>query len=89
MENKTRILIVDDHQLVIQGILCSLKEVGDFDVVTANTCDDADSSNISDNDGSICKTICSDSAKCYHPSKYICHSKNKGLKRNIFNKDTF
>ena len=41
MENKTRILIVDDHQLVIQGILCSLKEVGDFDVVTTNTCDDA------------------------------------------------
>lgn len=41
MENKTRILIVDDHQLVIQGILCSLKEVGDFHVVTANTCDKA------------------------------------------------
>ena len=41
MENKTRILIVDDHQLVIQGILCSLKEVGDFDVVTRNTCDEA------------------------------------------------
>jgi DNA-binding NarL/FixJ family response regulator len=41
METKTRILIADDHQLVIQGILCSLKEVGDFDVVTTNTCDDA------------------------------------------------
>lgn len=41
MENKTRILVVDDHQLVIQGILCSLKEVGDFDVVTSNNCDDA------------------------------------------------
>ena len=41
METKTRILIVDDHQLVIQGILCSLKEVGDFDVVTTNTCDEA------------------------------------------------
>lgn len=41
MENKLRVLVVDDHQLVIQGILCSLKEVGDFDVVTSNNCDDA------------------------------------------------
>ncbi|PQJ68714.1 MULTISPECIES: response regulator transcription factor [Polaribacter] len=41
MENKTKILIVDDHQLVLQGIICSLKEVGDFDVVTSNNCDDA------------------------------------------------
>ncbi|MEO9572366.1 MAG: response regulator [Polaribacter sp.] len=41
METKTRILIADDHQLVIQGIICSLKEVGNFDVVTTNTCDKA------------------------------------------------
>ena len=41
MENKTRILVADDHQLVIQGILCSLKEIGDFDVVTTNNCDTA------------------------------------------------
>lgn len=41
METKTRILIADDHQLVIQGILCSLKEVGDFDIVTVNSCDAA------------------------------------------------
>ena len=41
MANKIRVLIVDDHQLVIQGILCSLKEVGDFDVVTTNNCDNA------------------------------------------------
>jgi len=41
MENKTRILIVDDHQLVIQGIICTLKEVGDFDVVNTNNCDTA------------------------------------------------
>ncbi len=41
METKTRILIADDHQLVIQGILCSLKEVGNFDVATTNTCDEA------------------------------------------------
>jgi len=41
MEIKTKILIVDDHQLVIQGILCSLKEIGDFEVVTTNNCDAA------------------------------------------------
>ena len=41
MSNKTRILIVDDHQIVIQGILCSLNEVGDFDITTTNTCDKA------------------------------------------------
>jgi two-component system capsular synthesis response regulator RcsB len=39
--SKTRILIVDDHQLVIQGILDALKEVGDFDVVTTTSCDHA------------------------------------------------
>jgi two-component system capsular synthesis response regulator RcsB len=39
--HKIRILIVDDHQLVLEGILHSLKEVGDFDVVTTNSCDDA------------------------------------------------
>jgi two-component system capsular synthesis response regulator RcsB len=38
---KTKILIVDDHQLVIQGLLCSLKEVGDFEVVTTTNCDAA------------------------------------------------
>lgn len=41
MTTKIRILIVDDHQLILKGIICSLKEVGDFDIVTANTCDDA------------------------------------------------
>ncbi len=41
MRNKIRILIVDDHKLVIQGILCSLNEVGDFDIITSNTCDAA------------------------------------------------
>lgn len=41
MANKLRILIADDHQLVIQGILCSLKDVGDFDVVATNNCDEA------------------------------------------------
>ena len=41
MATKTIILIADDHQLVIQGIVCSLKEIGDFDIVTTNNCDDA------------------------------------------------
>lgn len=41
MAHKTRILIADDHQLVLQGILCSLKDVGDFELVTINNCDEA------------------------------------------------
>ena len=41
MANKIKILIVDDHQLIIQGLLCSLKEVGNFEVVTTSDCDDA------------------------------------------------
>jgi DNA-binding NarL/FixJ family response regulator len=41
MENKTRILIADDHLLVIQGLLCSLQEIGNFEIVTTNNCDDA------------------------------------------------
>jgi two-component system capsular synthesis response regulator RcsB len=41
MANKIKILIVDDHQLIIQGLLCSLEEVGNFEVVTTSDCDDA------------------------------------------------
>ena len=41
MANKIKILIVDDHQLIIQGLLCSLEEVGDFEVVATTDCDDA------------------------------------------------
>ena len=41
MADKIKILIVDDHQLIIQGLLCSLEEVGDFEVVTTTDCDDA------------------------------------------------
>jgi len=41
MAPKKRILIVDDHQLVILGILYSLTKIGNFDVVTTNTCDAA------------------------------------------------
>ena len=41
MAEKIKILIVDDHQVIIQGLLCSLEEVGDFEVVTTTDCDDA------------------------------------------------
>ena len=41
MAPKKRILIVDDHQLVILRILYSLTKIGNFDVVTTNTCDAA------------------------------------------------
>ena len=41
MANKIKILIVDDHQLIIQGLLCSLEKVGNFEVVTTSDCDDA------------------------------------------------
>ena len=41
MVPKTRILIADDHPLVLHGMHCALKEIGDFDVVTTNNCDAA------------------------------------------------
>ena len=41
MAPKKRILIVYDHQLVILRILYSLTKIGNFDVVTTNTCDAA------------------------------------------------
>ena len=41
MASKKRILIVDDHELVILGILFSLKKIGNFDIVTTTTCDAA------------------------------------------------
>jgi len=41
MAEKIKILIVDDHQVIIQCLLCSLEEVGDFEVVTTTDCDDA------------------------------------------------
>jgi DNA-binding NarL/FixJ family response regulator len=41
MVSKKRILIVDDHELVILGILFSLKKIGNFDIVTTTTCDAA------------------------------------------------
>ena len=41
MADKIKILIVDDHQITTRGLLYSLGEVGDFDVVTTTDCDDA------------------------------------------------
>ncbi|MFQ3304982.1 MAG: two-component system capsular synthesis response regulator RcsB [Polaribacter sp.] len=41
MVPKTKILIADDHPLVLHGMQCVLKEVGDFDVVSINNCDAA------------------------------------------------
>lgn len=41
MSDKTRILIVDDHKLIIQGLVCSLKDLGDFDIIETNNCDNA------------------------------------------------
>ncbi|MDA9340071.1 response regulator [Polaribacter sp.] len=41
MADKIKILIVDDHQITTHGLLYSLEEVGDFEVVTTTDCDDA------------------------------------------------
>ena len=41
MADKIKILIVDDHQITTRGLLYSLEEVGDFEVVTTTDCDDA------------------------------------------------
>lgn len=41
MHNKLKILIVDDHQLIIDGIISSLKELNDFEIVSTTNCDEA------------------------------------------------
>jgi len=41
MPDKLKILIVDDHQLIIDGIISSLNEVGDFEIFSCTNCDDA------------------------------------------------
>ncbi|TCI84763.1 response regulator [Tenacibaculum sp. M341] len=41
MPNKTKILIVDDHQLIIEGILSYLKHIDNLEIETTNSCDDA------------------------------------------------
>lgn len=37
----TKILIVDDHQLIIEGILSYLKDIDNLEVTTSNCCEDA------------------------------------------------
>lgn len=41
MPEKTRILLVDDHQLIIEGILSYLKDIDGLDIETTSSCDDA------------------------------------------------
>ncbi|MEQ6124416.1 response regulator [Pseudotenacibaculum sp. MALMAid0570] len=41
MGDKIRILVVDDHQLMIEGIVGALQQHGDYDITTCNTCDTA------------------------------------------------
>ncbi len=41
MSKTLKILIVDDHQLIIDGIISSLKEIGDYEVFFTTNCDDA------------------------------------------------
>ena len=41
MSKILKILIADDHQLIIDGIISSLKEIGDFDISSTTNCDDA------------------------------------------------
>ena len=41
MSKKTKILLVDDHQLIIEGILSCLKNIDGLEIETANSCDEA------------------------------------------------
>lgn len=41
MSKTLKILIADDHQLIINGIISSLKEIGDFEIFSTTNCDDA------------------------------------------------
>ncbi len=41
MSNSLKILIVDDHQLIIDGIMSSLKENGNYEIVSSTNCDNA------------------------------------------------
>lgn len=40
-ESKIKILVVDDHQLMIEGIVSSLERSGDYEVHSTNNCDEA------------------------------------------------
>ncbi|WP_075340584.1 response regulator [Tenacibaculum agarivorans] len=41
MPKTTKILLTDDHQLIIEGILSYLNGIENLDIVTTNSCDDA------------------------------------------------
>ncbi|CAM1370879.1 DNA-binding response regulator, NarL/FixJ family, contains REC and HTH domains [Tenacibaculum sediminilitoris] len=41
MAGQTKILLVDDHQLIIEGILSYLKDIDGLEIETANSCDEA------------------------------------------------
>ena len=41
MENKINILIVDDHQLIIDGIISSLSTSDSYKISSTNSCDEA------------------------------------------------
>ncbi len=41
MSEKIKILIVDDHQLIIEGILSYLKDINNLEIETTNSCDEA------------------------------------------------
>jgi len=41
MPTKTKILFVDDHQVIIEGIASYLKDIDDLDITTTNSCDEA------------------------------------------------
>ncbi|WGH74444.1 response regulator [Tenacibaculum tangerinum] len=41
MTGRTKILLVDDHQLILEGILSYLKDIDGLEIETANSCDEA------------------------------------------------
>lgn len=41
MAGQTKILLVDDHQLILEGILSYLKDIDGLEIETANSCDEA------------------------------------------------
>ena len=41
MSGQTKILLVDDHQLILEGILSYLKDIDNLEIETANSCDEA------------------------------------------------
>ncbi|QXP73085.1 response regulator transcription factor [Tenacibaculum sp. AHE15PA] len=41
MSGQTKILLVDDHQLIIEGIISYLKDIDNLEIETANSCDEA------------------------------------------------